>query len=950
MRLPIFSAVALGTALGSAQAISPQETEFFEKQVRPVLAEHCYNCHGEKKQKAELRLDSRAAILKGSDVGPVVVVGKPEESSLIKSIRHEGDSKMPEKEDKLSDDKIAALTEWVRMGMPWPEGDANKLTAQQEAAAKHWSFQPIRKPELPTVRDDKHWGTSSIDRFVLAKLEAAGVEPAPQADRHTLIRRASFDLIGLPPTAEEIEAFEKDTAPDAFARVVDRLLASPRYGERWGRYWLDVARYADTKGYVFQEERRYPYSYTYRDWVIRALNEDLPYDQFIIQQLAADQVASKDDPRPLAAMGFLTLGRRFLNNQNDIIDDRLDVVGRGLMGLTIACARCHDHKFDPIPQKDYYALHGVFASSPEPKELPALPDSRDAETKAAYDAEFGKLQSKVNEYLEQKQAQKTVGLSAALGSLIVLPIEVTERYIDREERDQLRNLRNKIEGLNAGPLAPPRAMVLNDSPNPVNPRVFIRGNPGRPGDPVPRRFLTVLSGGDPKPFKNGSGRLELAQAIASKDNPLTARVLVNRVWMYHFGKGLVRTPGDFGVKGEAPTHPELLDWLASGFIEQGWSLKKLHRTIMLSSAYQQSSDLTDKAAHADPENRLISRMNRKRLDFEAMRDSLLCVAGQLDTTMGGQAVELTKAPFAKRRAVYGFIDRQNLPGTFRTFDFASPDTTSPQRYSTTVPQQALFMLNSPFVIEQARKVAAKDEFKGDQSPSEWQVQALYEQVLARHAESSEIDAGLRFLNQQLTQPAHLDDQPIWQYGYGSYDAANKRVEFNRFAHFTNQMWHAGPKVPDPKLGHVLLRADGGHAGVDAQHSPIRRWIAPQDMVVSIAGVLARPSENGDGVIGRIVSSRSGLLAEFTVGPKGSSETHVDQIEVKRGDTLDFIVECGNGDNSDSFTWAPLIKSAAGEWDAKIAFAGPPPPRPAPLKAWEKYAQVLLATNEFVFVD
>lgn len=954
MRRPILFTAAILSASVHARAITPQETEFFEKHVRPVLVEHCYKCHGEEKQWAELRLDSRAAILKGSDVGPVVVPGKPEESTLIQSIRHVGDAtKMPEKADKLPDDQIAALSEWVRMGMPWPEGEAPKPTAKQVAANNHWSFQPVRKPEVPGIQDEKKWVQTPVDNFVLAKLQAAGVEPAPRADKRTLIRRATFDLTGLPPTTAEVEAFEKDNSPDAFARVVDRLLASPRYGERWARHWLDVARYADSKGYVFQEERRYPYSYTYRDWVIQAINDDLPYDQFLIQQLAADQVVTKEDSRPLAAMGFLTLGRRFLNNTHDIIDDRIDVLGRGLMGLTVACSRCHDHKFDPIPQKDYYALYGVLASSVEPKELPALPDTRDAATKAEYDKEFTKLQAKVDEYMEKKQAEKSLMLSALTRSLLFLPVEATDRLLDRDERNRLRDLNNKIAALNAGPTAPPRAMVLNDAPQPYNPRIFVRGNPGRPGEPVPRQFLTVLSGGEPKPFKNGSGRLELAKAIASKDNPLTPRVAVNRIWMHHFGKGLVRTPGDFGIKGEAPTHPELLDWLSSRFVEDGWSLKKLHRLIMLSSVYQQSSDASDKAVQADPENRLLTRMNRRRLDFEAMRDSLLCVAGQLDSTMGGRAVEITAPPYAKRRSVYGFIDRQNLPGTFRTFDFASPDTTSPQRYSTTVPQQALFMMNSPFVVEQARALAAKPELKGEQSPSEWQIQALYEQVYARRAETTEVEAGLKFVSQQLTQPAQIEEEiPVWQYGHGAYDEANKRVEFHRFAHFKEMRWHPSPKIPspEPKLGHVFVNATGGHVGRDSKHAAVRRWTAPQDAVVSITGVLTKPSENGDGVIGRIVSSRSGEIAKYEVTPKGNAETRINRIEVKRGDTIDFLVECGKDDNSDSFLWAPVIQSDTGEWDAKIAFSGPPPARPAPLKAWEKYAQVLLATNEFVFVD
>ena len=732
----------------AGEGATPAEIELFEKHVRPVLAEQCYKCHGPEKQKSELRVDSRAALLKGSDQGPAIVPGKPEESALIKSIRHEGDSKMPEKGPKLSDPEIAALTEWVKLGAPWPENDKPVASAAEDAAKKHWAYQPIRRVVPPAGTKSEH----PIDAFLLAKLEPAGLGFSPRADKRTLLRRATFDLTGLPPTMEEVAAFEADESPDAFAKVIDRLLASPRYGERWGRYWLDVARYADSKGYVFQEERKFPYAYTYRDWVIRALNEDLRYDQFIIQQLAADFIVKPDDPRPLAAMGFLTVGRRFLNNMNDIIDDRIDLIGRGLMGLTIACARCHDHKFDPISQRDYYALHGVFSSSKEPPELPTLPAEEDQEEAAKYRAEYAKRRSALDDFLAQKSADLSLLATLSTGVPLVLPSlgerEGYRRLISGADRDRIRDLRAKIDQLNATAGSPPRAMVLVDAPVPVTPRVFIRGNPGRPGEEVERRFVSVLAKGNPAPFKQGSGRLELARAIASADNPLTTRVFVNRVWGRHFGRGLVRTPGDFGVRGEPPTHPELLDWLATRFVEDGWSPKKLHRLLMLSGAYQQSSGLEGPGLEIDPDNRLVWRQNRQRLDFEAMRDSLLFVSGQLDLKTGGRPVELAQPPFAKRRAVYGFIDRQNLPGLFRTFDFASPDATSAERYVTTVPQQALFMLNSPFVIEQARALVAKPDFGSERGISEWQVHQLYERVYARRAETEEIEAALRFMERE----------------------------------------------------------------------------------------------------------------------------------------------------------------------------------------------------------
>ncbi len=934
----------------AARAVSSQEAEFFEKSVRPVLAEHCIKCHGPDKQKAELRLDSRAAILKGGDDGPAAEPGKPDESSLVKSIRHEGDSKMPEKEPKLPDQEISALTEWVRMGMPWPEGEPIKTSAQQEAASRHWSFQPIADPAPPVVQDAAHWGQSDLDRFVLAKLEAAGLAPAPRADKRTLLRRATFDLTGLPPTLAEVEAFEKDMSPAAFEHVVDRLLASPRYGERWGRYWLDVARYADTKGYlVANEERRFPYSYTYRDWVIRALNEDLPYDAFLTEQIAADRATAEKDPSSAAALGFLTLGRRFLNNQADIIDDRIDVVCRGTMALTVGCARCHDHKFDPISQKDYYALYGVFQSSVEPKDLPPLPDTRNAEDAAEYDRQLNGHKAEIVSYKEKKAEEASWLLSLSLGSPTAVPSALIERAFNRADREELVKLRNKITALDAGPLSPPRAMALADAPQPSTPHVFIRGNPGRPGEEVPRRFLTVLSGGAPKPFpNNGSGRLELAQAIASKSNPLTARVFVNRVWLHHFGQGLVRTPSDFGVKGELPTHPEMLDWLASRFMANGWSLKQLHRLILLSSVYQQGSDVSAEAARLDPEDRLLSRMSRQRLDFEAMRDSLLFVAGQLDLKMGGRSVELMKPPFAVRRAVYGFIDRQNLPGTFRTFDFATPDSTSPQPHVTTVPQQALFMMNSPFVMEEARSLATTAATVPE-SALAGGVQALYERVYARPAEDAEVAAGVRFLQAQA-QLAAKPDAPRWQNGWGFYDEKTGRVEFHPFEHWTGKNWQQGEKLPDPECGFAMLNTRVGHPGRDARHAVIRRWTAPEDGVVRVSGTLRRPNEQGDGVLARIVSSGGGEAAHFVAEPKATSiETACEGIAVKAGDTLDFLVECRAEDSFDTFEWAPVVHAGSESWSAEAGFSGPAE-KPRALTAWEKYAQVLLASNEFVFVD
>ncbi len=749
--------------------------------------------------------------------------------------------------------KSPYLEEWVKMGAPDPRvspAGVPPVETIREKARSHWAFQPIREPAVPPVKD-KHFVQTPVDNFILAELEAAHLSPSPMADRRTLIRRATFDLIGLPPTPEEVAAFEADNSPEAFAKVVDRLLASPRYGERWGRHWLDVARYADTKGYVFEEDRHYPYAYTYRDYVIRAFNEDLPYNQFIEQQIAADLLPSASDKRTLAALGYLTLGRRFVNNINDIIDDRIDVVCRGMMGLTVGCARCHDHKFDPIPSRDYYSLYGIFASSKEPEEEPLLgmeapPKAREeylAERKkrveerdkfraekelamaaqlrnqsgdylwVAYEAQratnkaavddmartnkldpemlhrwmagldgwrtnqraifapwfaFAELPEKdfparakevaaqfstnkeaaaVNPMVARAFAGEPPGtmkdVAQRYGNLLTnidqlwvkalaqtnapppkalpdpaqeelrkvlyasdapanLPRSEFDRLYDVPTVQKLRELERHIEELDASsPGAPPRAMALVDRADPHDTHIFIRGNSDNPGAEAPREFLEVLSGPDRKPFHQGSGRLELAEAIASRSNPLTARVLVNRVWLHHFGSALVATPSDFGLRSDPPTNPELLDYLAARFMEEGWSIKKLHRLIMLSAMYQQSSDDNAVFAKADPNNRLLWRMNRQRLDFEPMRDTLLAVAGKLDLTAGGHAVDIID-PASTRRTVYGYIDRQNLPNLFRAFDLASPDASSPRRFYTTVPQQALFFMNSPFVINQAK--------------------------------------------------------------------------------------------------------------------------------------------------------------------------------------------------------------------------------------------------------
>ncbi len=684
-----------------AQTESDQNREdFFEQEIRPVLLASCIECHGADSQEADVRVDSREAMLSEHGGGALIVPGDPDRSRLIQVIRYADDDVQMPPTAKLPSKAIEALTHWVATGAYWPE---TRLLNRTEEASEHWAFQAVKHFDPPAVlRSD--WVSNEIDHFILAQLESQHLMPNERAERRTLIRRLSIDLTGLPPTPEEVAEFINDTSPNAVSALIDRLLESPQFGERWGRYWLDIARYADTKGYVFEEDRNYKFAYLFRDWVIRSLNEDLPYDQFLLYQLAGDQWNVSEDKRDLAALGFWTIGRRFLNSQPDIIDDQLDVMSRGMMGLTVSCARCHDHKYDPVPTADYYSLYGVLAASRET---------------------YIHLEEPTEDYLKELERRK----------------EAVREYESGDfKQGQLDRLRREVGEWEVSDQAPMRLKVLNDIAEPVgNPRVFLRGNPANPGDEVPRQFVSFLSSGSPKPFASGSGRLEMAQAIVSPENPLTARVWVNRVWGYLIGKGLVATPSDFGLRSEPPSHPELLDYLTETFIADGWSTKKLIRRIVSSSTYQQSSAWRSDAEATDPENQLVWRMNRRRMDLEAMRDNLLTAAGVLDTTLYGKSIDITASPFSTRRTVYSFIDRQNLPGLFRTFDFASPDAHSPGRFMTTVPQQALFLMNHSFVIEMAEHTAARPDIVAE-TECDHKVSRLYEVLFGRLPNEFELEA------------------------------------------------------------------------------------------------------------------------------------------------------------------------------------------------------------------
>jgi len=1021
----------LPTRSSNAQEDSANQTitakrEFFENRIRPVLVEHCYECHSSDSKTIQggLLLDSAAGVAKGGDSGPAMIANQAENSLIIQALRYES-TQMPPK-GKLPDTIIADFVRWIAEGAVDPREGPSKETKKPidfEQARNFWSFKPPRMPTPPTPsRSD--WAESTIDDFVLAGMDAKGLVPVPKAGRRELIRRATFDLTGLPPTIEEIDSFLSDTSSDAFSKVIDRLLHSEAYGQRWGRYWLDVARYSEDQAHTFSVQPN-TNGYRYRDWVIRALNSDMPFDRFIKYQIAADLMELDESERlsNLAALGYFGLGAQYYKNTDaakaaaDELDDRIDTLTRGFLGLTVSCARCHDHKFDPIPQQDYYSLAGVFHSSrlhnaalapasevdaynsaqqrikkleetinqTIAREAPKVRETRVSEiakylvatqsfaTSKSKDPDLNANQfAKSNaldeatfkrwlEYLKPKMESPPQPLMAwfiatkngdpkqiqdaadNLQNHLKLLIRKRDGLITQEEQLQLNQLaKSSQSGAGTARYISPRItksqpsasidvdltgakeliLVVNDGGNgpscdhadwinpkiltssgeislteikwksvnasygnvninksvtgqplrvggtvhatgigthstsiisydlpqdslrftatagldnsgsdqggdcganaavefrvytetprdvqigqpdliadffgdkglflidpksiesmlpedvrtnlathrsdledlrrnapamypiahviadakPADLKVMVRGNPANLGEQAPRRFLKVLSPGEPEPFSKGSGRLELANAIASPENPLTARVVVNRIWQHHFGRGLVGTPDNFGKLGEPPTHPELLDYLTIRFIEQGWSLKSMHREIMLSATYQLSSQRNDSNMQIDADNRYLWRMNRQRLDIEAWRDALLAVSGRLNPMLDGPSTNLAEAS-NNRRTIYGFISRHELDNMLRLFDFPDANITASTRAETTVPQQQLFVLNSPFMLEQSKSFASRILKEGGQGIEE-QVRYAYLVAFGRAPSEREIAIASQYL-------------------------------------------------------------------------------------------------------------------------------------------------------------------------------------------------------------
>ncbi len=950
---------------------------------------------------AGLRLDDTQSL--ASTVTPKNAAA----SRLIQAVRYQTKGMPPT--GRLPQEEIDALARWVEMGAPQPEAAAPRSAAAKAAAAKdHWAWQPLQP------------GSGSIDDLVLARLAGSGLAMSPPAAHRTFIRRLAFDLTGLPPELADYDL----TAEQA----VERYLGSPRFGERWARHWMDVARYADT-GFL---GRAFLVSFGYRDWLTGAFNRDLPYDRFVALQLAADQLGA--DKADHAALGFLSLGANpnRATDLPDVVDDRIDLVSRSLLGLTVSCARCHDHKYDPIPTRDYYSLYGVFANTKyggEPVQLAALPafyEKRAAERrKNRQDYIAERLEELRAEFRDPKEVRRFLdalwegrdmgrsGLESLarernLNSLVLMrwaartkdPVFDEWRAAKASPADaysaRLANPPDaRWKALLHGPDAPPEVPVedfpsimtegdanttrdlqwqyeeiLNDAAyrgsrgivlgardrDAIKPSfVFVRGNQNDLGDAVGRCFPSVLAR-QPDCFESGTGRLELARAIASPRNPIAARVAVNRVWQHLFGEGLVRTPSDFGVRGDPPTHPELLDSLADGFMRDGWSVKQLIRRIVLSRTYRQSSAGRPEALAKDPENKLLWRMNRRRLDFEALRDGMLAVAGKLDPTIGGQPVSIVATPADPRRTMYAAVERERPLALLKTFDVADPEQHSPQRYQTTVPQQGLFLLNSPFLGEMARSLAAR---AGD-------LNGLYRLALGRDATSPEISRAEPFW--RGGDPVEPSPEPgAWRYGTAAFDPESGKVaDFRPFRFFTGAAWRNASAGVDRETGVARLTADGGAPGDDLRACAVRRWISPVDgelrieaKLVHAVGAFDLRFKLSNGIRGWIVSDRQGVLGKWRIDPppppkdhlsykaNPGIETNLDAVRVSRGEALDFVVDSIGDYESDDFNWSPKLTAAGKTWDARKDFAGPAFPKLTPR---EQLAQVLLLTNEFAFLD
>ena len=786
-------------------------------------------------------------------------------------------------------------------------GFENSPTPQKQPPnGEHWAF------KMPVANE------GSIDRLINSKLTKVKLVAVPKAPREVLIRRIFHVITGLLPTPKEKARWIADTRANWLAHLTEDLLDRPSFGEKWGRHWLDVARYADTRGAALPDNEDFPYAFTYRDWVIRAFNESLPYDQFLHYQIAADLM---DLPREeLAALGFLTVGRAYQGGQNHlVIADRIDVATRSTMGLTVACARCHDHKTDPIPTADYYALYGVFNSSLVPKELPVIAEPSQEPGAIAYRSELKKKALAVHKHVEKcvpsyKTPKNYLNFNLPSGT-----------KLNQTQRDQFRKLTGIVTRLQANsPYAIPRAMVLREKPHPFNPRIHERGNPRTQGESVFRAFLSIFREKD-EHFTKGSGRLEFAHRLTDNRNPLTSRVWANRVWMHLTGSPIVNSPGDFGPQTERPIQLELLDSLALFLTNNKWSTKALIKHIITSETFQRSSQTTPELREKDPSNIYHARANRQRKDLEAWRDSALQVSGRLVRKMGGKPFNLDQPPYEGRRTIYAKTRRGFLPSVMRAFDFPGSEEALMKRTTTTTPTQALYLMNSPFLLGEARAIAKQTS----------SIKAIYRTILQRDPTAIEIDITEAWLGRAQSSRT----SGAWDYGY----LQKGSLLFKPLPHFEKGRWRGTQELPDQTLGWLNWTSNGGHPETD-KHATLK-WTAIESGKVNITGSFVAPSKKGNGLIARIMKPDGEILGEWTLNPTEGVPTKLKGIEVKEGDELWFVADSRDEVAFNSFRWAPKISDLKGLIsDAENDFSGPG------LAPQAQLAQTLLLSNEFFYID
>jgi len=933
----------------------------FEEHIRPILRTYCLDCHGgEAKLEGNLDLRLVRFQLKGGDSGPALVPGDPSSSHLLQRVRS---AEMPPGEAKMPATEQAVLEKWITAGAktkhPEPESLPPGIGISEEER-RWWAFQPIKRPDVPLTSSIQPIRTP-VDAF-LRHVMPKWLDFSPEAPKLTLLKRAAFDLTGLPPTTEEIEAFASDPSPDAFDRLVDRLLASPAYGERWSRHWLDVAGYADSEGGTADDAMR-PWAYKYRDYVIRAFNADKPFDRFIHEQMAGDELAgpvagdmSPEQIELLTATGYLRMaadgtgsGANTPEARNQVIADTIKIVSNSLMGVTVACAQCHDHRYDPILQKDYFALRAVIEPALDwnewkPPQARLISLYTEANRKEANEIEAevqtiaAEREKKQTEYLAAATAKELEKYQAPLRDQLKGALDTPADKRTAEQKllldqnpsvnispgvlyqynqgaaDDLKKYDAKIGEIRARkPAEEFLHALVEPAGHAIETHRFHRGDYRQPLEVVGPGMFTVLSH-DAQPIafavKSDSlpttgRRLALAQWLTGRDNPLTSRVLVNRFWMHHFGRGLVGTPADFGKLGNQPTHPALLDWLAAEIQEEGWSVKQFHRDVMTSTAYRQASRRERDRSSFDAENKFYARQNVMRLDAETLRDRIIAASGEIDQSMYGPAVAVKADETGQviidetghRRTIYTQQRRSQPVALLQAFDAPVMQTNCEARPSSTVATQSLMLMNGDFLLQQAFQLARR----------------------VTTAPLNDLPTDVMADMKPIGGDSVL---PLWQFGYGPCELIEGKVSFTPLPHWTGTTWQGGAALPDPKLDWVSLHARGGHPGKGSDQCTIRRWNAPANGRVSISGKLSHGSEHGDGVRGRIVSSRSGIVGEWVV-KQGAAESNVENVAVESGDHIDFITDGRENVTSDSFEWdvnVSLVHDGANPGEGSVANA------------------------------